>query len=105
MSKEFDDIRKKLDQSHKQDAEIIKDINSVDKTQEKIIKEISDIKKEVKNIAFKVDTMLEILNNFSIMLVEDEDEDMLEDYNDNESWIPPEQDEDWNSYDDEDENS
>lgn len=86
MSKEFDDIRKKIDQSNKKD--------------EKLIKEISDIKKEVKNIAFKVDTMLEILNNFSIMLIED-DKDLEDNYEDEESWIP-EQEEDWNSYNDDD---
>lgn len=106
MSKEFDDIRKKIDQSnrdlYKQDAEIIKNINSVGKDQDKLIKEIADIKKEVKDIAFKVDTMLEILNSFTLMLAED-DEDLADNYaDDDESWVP-EQEEDWNSYDEDDE--
>ena len=104
MSRDFDDIRKKIDQSHKelykQDESISKNINNLDKSQEKILKEINDIKKEVKDIAFKVDTMLEILNNFSIMLVED-DEELEDNYEDEESWIP-EQEEDWNSYRDDD---
>ena len=112
MSREFDDIRKKIDQSHKelykQDTTISKDICALDKNQEKIIKEIADIKKEVKDISFKVDTMLEILNNFTIMLAED-DEDMEDNYLEDElnnetgsSWIH-DKDEDWNSYNDDDE--
>lgn len=109
MSRDFDDIRKKIDQSHrelhKQDIEISRDINDLDKNQEKILKEIHEIKKDVRDIAFKVDTMLEILNNFSIMLVED-DEDMEnydEDEDENESWITPDQEEEWNNFDEDDE--
>lgn len=78
MSKEFDDINKSKDQ-------------------DKILKEINAVKKEVKDIAFKVDMMLEILNNFTIMLAEEEDE--YADDDSDESWIP-EQQEDWNSYED-----
>lgn len=58
-------------------------------------KEISEIKKEIKDIAFKVDTMLEILNNFTILLAED-DEDLEDNYefdNDtDETWVPNEDD-------------
>lgn len=96
MSRDFDDIRKKIDQSHKelykQDKELSKDLISLDKNQEKILKEISDIKKEVKDIAFKVDIMLEILNSFTIMLAED-DQDLDENYDiedSDESWVPKE---------------
>lgn len=113
MSREFDDIRKKIDQSnkelYKQDSEISKNLNEVSKNQNKMLKEIMDIKKEVKDIAFKVDTMLEILNNFSIMLVEDEEDlednysysDTNKDDEDTDEWIP-EQKESWNSYDNDD---
>lgn len=110
MSRDFDDIRKKIDQSHKdlykQEEAIAKDINHLDKNQDKMLKEIADIKKEVKDIAFKVDTMLDILNSFTIMLAED-DEDLEENYTNNYdddesgSWVP-EQDEDWSDYDEED---
>lgn len=81
MSKEFDDI------------------NNKSKDQDKILKEINAVKKEVKDISFKVDMMLEILNNFTIMLAEEEDEYADEDDDSDESWIP-EQQEDWNSYED-----
>jgi seryl-tRNA synthetase len=92
MSKEFDDVIKKINQS---DKTFFRDITNLEKDHEKIIKEINDIKKQVKDISFKVDTMLEILNNFTIMLAED-DEDLEENYefdNDSdESWVPKEDD-------------
>lgn len=97
MPKDLDDIYKKLDQNNKSDQkdsdEIIKTINLIEKNNDKMLKEINEIKKEVKNIAFKVDTMLEILNSFTIMLAED-DEDLEESYefdNDtDETWVPKE---------------
>lgn len=99
MPKDFDDLYKKLDQNNKSNQkdnnDIIKAINVIGKDNDKLIKEISDIKKEVKDIAFKVDLMLEILNNFTIMLAED-DEDLEENYefdNDtDETWVPKEDD-------------
>lgn len=86
MSRDFDDIRKKIDQSYK----------DLDKNQDKILKEITDIKKQVRDIGFKVDMMLEILNNFTIMLSED-DEELEDNYDTYESWVPDEE-----SYYDED---
>ena len=87
MSKDLDDIYKKIDQSQK---ERNKQNTELSKDQEKIIKDIVEIKKEVKNIAFKVDTMLEILNNFTIMLADAEDEEAEEDYDLDETWVPKE---------------
>ena len=87
MSKEFDDIIKKINQS---DKLVFKDITNLEKDHDKIIKEITDLKKQVKDISFKVDMMLEILNNFTIMLSE-EDED-IEDYDSDETWVPKEDD-------------
>ena len=82
MSKEFDDVIKKINQS---DKLFFRDITNLEKDHEKILKEISDVKKQVKDISFKVDMMLEILNNFTIMLAED-DEDLEDNYEfDNES--------------------
>lgn len=107
MSRDFDDIYKKIDQSHKElyktDYQLIKEINAIEKDQEKILSEIKDVKKEAKNIAFKVDMILDILNSFTIMLSED-DEDLEENYtsSENDSYLTPEQEEDWNTYDDED---
>lgn len=92
MSKEFDDVIKKINQS---DKLFFRDITNLEKDHEKIIKEINDVKKQVKDISFKVDMMLEILNNFTIMLAED-DEDLEENYDfDNDSdetWVPKEDD-------------
>ncbi len=98
MSKDLDDLYKKLDQyekSHQKDSDYLnRSINGVAKDNDKIIKEINDIKKEVRDIAFKVDVMLEILNNFTIMLAED-DEDLETNYeieDSDESWVPKEDD-------------
>jgi hypothetical protein len=95
MSKDFDDLYKKLDQnnksSQKDNDNLIKAINVIGKDNDKIIKEIGDIKREVKDIAFKVNTMLEILNSFTIMLAE-EDEEIIEDYDLEENWLSKEDD-------------
>lgn len=104
MSRDFDDIYKKIDQSHKdlhkQDIENSKDICGLKKDQDKLLKDISDIKKEVRDIGFKIDVMLEILNSFTIMLEEEEEEDNYNDYDTDETWVPDEDDE-WNNKEDE----
>lgn len=106
MPKDIDDLYKKLDQNNKSDQkdhdDIVRSINSIGKDNDKLMKEINEIKKEVKDIAFKVDTMLEILNNFTIMLAED-DEDLENNYDiedADESWVPKE-DEFWEDDNDE----
>lgn len=104
MSRDFDDIYKKIDQSHKelhkQENELSRDIDSVSKNQEKMLGEIRDIKKQVKSIEIKIDLILDILNNFTILLAEEGGE--IEDYTseeDNESWMH-DREESWNSFDD-----
>jgi len=102
MSKDFDDIYKKIDQSHKelhkQDVQISNILNDLHKNNDKILKEISDIKKQTKDISYKIDLILEILNNFTIMLAEDEDElednDTYDNYDDNDdpSWLKDDRD-------------
>jgi phage-related minor tail protein len=98
MPKDFDDLYKKLDQNNKSNQkdsdDVIKAINIIGKDNDKLIKEINEIKREVKDMAFKVDTMLEILNNFTIMLAEaEDDEEEYELDNDiDESWVPKEDD-------------
>lgn len=106
MSRDFDDIYKKIDQSHKelykQENELSRDLDSVSKNQEKMLIEIKDIKKQVKSIEVKIDLILDILNNFTILLAE-EGED-VEDYvneEDTDSWMRDKE-ESWNSYEDED---
>ena len=88
MSKDFDDIIKKIEQS---DKSLIRDITNLEKDHDKILKEISDVKKQVKDISFKVDMMLEILNNFTLMLAEDE-EDLEDNYDSDETWVPKDED-------------
>jgi seryl-tRNA synthetase len=100
MPKDFDDLYKKLDQNHKSNQkdndEIAKVVNSIDRDHNKLLKEVNDIKKEVKDIAFKVDTMLEILNSFTIMLAEEDDESLEDNYSldhdTDETWVPKEDD-------------
>jgi hypothetical protein len=75
MSKEFDDVVKKIEQS---DKSLFRDITNLEKDHDKILKEISEVKKQVKDISFKVDMMLEILNNFTIMLAEEDEEGLEE---------------------------
>jgi hypothetical protein len=96
MPKDFDDLYKKLDQNNKSNQkdsdDMIKAINVIGKDNNKIVKEINEIKREVKDIAFKVDTMLEILNNFTILLAEagDDEEEYELDNDIDESWVPKE---------------
>jgi seryl-tRNA synthetase len=98
MPKDLDDVYKKLDQNsksyQKDNDQLTRAVNMIGKDNDQIIKEIKDIKKQVKDIAFKVDTMLEILNNFTILLAED-DEDLEENYefeDSDETWVPKEDD-------------
>jgi seryl-tRNA synthetase len=100
MSRDFDDIYKKIDQSHKdlykQDVANSKDICGLKKDQDKLLKDINEIKKEVRDISYKVDIMLEILNSFTIML---DEEELDEDYDTDQTWVPDEDDE-WNNKED-----
>ena len=95
MPKNLDDIYKKLDAnnkaSQKENNQLIRLTTNIEKDNNQIIKEIKDIKKEVSNIAFKVDTMLEILNSFTIMLSEDDD-NIEDEFDTDETWVPKEDD-------------
>jgi len=108
MPKDIDDLNKQLDKMSKKmnsnDNLIEKDLVAIYKQNAELSKEISNLKKEVADMAFKIDTMLEILNNFTIMLAED-DEDLADNYDiddADESWVPKDE-EFWD--DDEDEES
>lgn len=59
---------------------------------EEVLAEINGIKRQVNDISYKVDLMLEILNNFTIMLAEEEEEEDEENYDDEETWVPKEDD-------------
>lgn len=70
------------------------DNNILHKNMNNIYKDIANIKKELTGIDNKIDLILEILNNLTIMVLQEEEE---EEYNN--EWTP-EQDEEWNSYED-----
>ena len=58
-----------------------------------IKEEISNLKKEVANISAKVDQILQMLSDFTIMLMEDpEEEEEEEEYGYEDSWLPKEDD-------------
>jgi hypothetical protein len=88
MSKNIDDLYKKLDQlsreSDKNDLMLNKQVTDLGKETSSLKKEICSIKKEVSEIMTKVDIVLEILNNFTILLAEEDDMD-VEDYEE-ENW-------------------
>ena len=65
-----------------------------------IIEDINFIKNELESLNLKVDSVLDMLNNFTLMLIEETEDDDI--YDSDDSWVP-DQAEDWNSYDDEDE--
>ena len=102
MSRDFDEIVKRINQSHKelykQDSEISKDISDLNKNQDKILKDIADIRKQVKDIDNKIDLILEILNNFTLMVLDeneidqDEEEDTDSIYDTDSTWVPDEDD-------------
>lgn len=66
--------------------------------QSDLYKDIADLKKEINDMSYKIDLILEILNNFTIMLSEEDEE--VEDYDSDESWVPKE-DEFWEDDNDE----
>ena len=57
-----------------------------------IKEEISNLKKEVANISAKVDQVLQMLSDFTIMLMEDPEEEEEEEYGYEDSWLPKEDD-------------
>ena len=67
---------------------IIADINN------EIKEEIHSLKEEITNISAKVDQILQMLSDFTIMLMEDpeEEEEEEEEYGYEDSWLPKEDD-------------
>jgi seryl-tRNA synthetase len=89
MTKEFDQTFKLI---IKKQEDLAKDNNDISKN-------IAKINRQIKSIENKIDLILDILNNFTLMIMEDGEE---EENSYNEGWTP-EQSEDWNSYDENDE--
>jgi hypothetical protein len=59
---------------------------------EEIKKDISNLKEEIANISAKVDQVLQMLSDFTIMLMEDPEEEEEEEYGYEDSWLPKEDD-------------
>ena len=67
-----------------------------------IKEDLTFIKNELESLNIKVDLILDMLNSFTIMLTEsDEETDLDSIYDSEDNWIS-EKNEDWNSYQDDD---
>jgi hypothetical protein len=107
MSKEFDRIIQEINKSNKDlyeaDAKIKKELNSVEKDITGIKKDIGILRIQVQEISNKVDILLDIMQNLSIMVLEDEDQESFDnEYNDfdsDQTWVP--EDDDWSNNEDE----
>jgi len=64
-------------------------------------KDVDQIKQQVRDISNKIDLMLEILNSFSLMVLEDEEEESDDEdiYDSNDTWVPDE--DSWENTEDE----
>jgi len=58
---------------------------------DELVADIVSIKQEVKDISYKVDLLLEIMNSFTVMLAESDEDEESEDYDLDESWVPKEE--------------
>jgi seryl-tRNA synthetase len=77
MSKDFDNIMKEINKNHKElyqvDSRVNKELESLNKDIGVIKKDIASIKIQIRDINHKMDTMLEILNNFTLMFLAEDD--------------------------------
>lgn len=63
---------------------------------ENLREDINFVKNELESLNMKVDLIIDMLNNFTIMLIDDDDDDEEDMYDTEDSWVPEE-----NSWDDE----
>lgn len=59
---------------------------------DELVADIASIKQEVKDICYKVDLLLEIMNSFTVMLAESDEDEESEDYDSDQTWVPKEDD-------------
>ena len=105
MSRDFDPILKEISKSHK---ELYQSSHSLEKDVSAIKKDIDILKKTAKEIDSKIDELIEIMGNLTIMFLEneedlmDEEEDDEEDsmYDSDQTWVP-EENENWKNTDEE----
>jgi uncharacterized coiled-coil DUF342 family protein len=58
---------------------------------DELYSEIQEVKEEIQNISAKVDQVIQMLSDFTIMLMEDPEEE-TEEYGYEDSWMPKEDD-------------
>ena len=68
---------------------------------ESVQQDLDFIKNEIESINSKIDLILDTLNSFTIMLAEDDDEEIEDMYGTEDSWADDKNNK-WNSYADED---
>ena len=68
---------------------------------ESVQQDLDFIKNEIESINSKIDLILDTLNSFTIMLAEDDDEEIEDMYGTEDSWADDKNNK-WNSYEDED---
>lgn len=106
MPKDLDYISKQIDKISKESTgntkALTREIVELYKHNLKLSKEITGIKTTIKSIEQKIEAALDILNSFTIMLAED-DEDLEENYefDSDQTWVPNEEDFWQNDEDDE----
>jgi len=59
---------------------------------DELYSELQEVKDEIQNISAKVDQVLQMLSDFTIMLMEDPEEETEEEYGYEDSWMPKEDD-------------
>lgn len=89
MSRDFGRIAKEIDNSNKelydtQKNELGQDISGIKK-------DIASLKKHIEDINSKVDELIDIMSNLTIMFV-DEEEDDEDIYDTDQTWVPEEDD-------------
>lgn len=105
MSKDFDNIIREINKTNKElyevDAQLKKDFRTIEKDVVSIKKDIASIKIQTQEISNKIDILLEIMQNLSIMVLDDEeDTDDYGDFDSDQTWVPDE-DDDWSNNEDE----
>ena len=96
MPKDLDYISKQIDKMSKESAgntkTLTREIIELYKHNLKLAKEVIAIKSNIKSIEEKIDAALDVLNSFTIMLAED-DEDLEDNYelDSDQTWVPNEE--------------
>ena len=96
MPKDLDYISKQIDKISKEytgnTKALTREIIELYKHNLKLAKEVIAIKSNIKSIEEKIDAALDVLNSFTIMLAED-DEDLEDNYelDSDQTWVPNEE--------------